>query len=203
MGLGPSKEKIRKILEKSMTNPNINEQKNLKIEYKYKQGDGMDIEEAASNQNSSEGSDYQENSDSFNFSTDENQTITGIIKHQLLCPGFYIFFDQFKFLNCMRASISYNTLAFSCHRIIASHFVFIFRNQIHNISDIAFQSFAHLHQNFHAHILTFGEFRDRSPTDPGLCLKVFLLPILIYEQFPKLFVTNFHSAFLSVQSLNI
>ena len=76
MGLGPSKEKIRKILEKSMTNPNINEQKNLKIEYKYKQGDGMDIEEAASNQNSSEGSDYQENSDSFNFSTDENQTIT-------------------------------------------------------------------------------------------------------------------------------
>ena len=76
MGLGPSKEKIRKILEKSMTNPNINEQKNLKIEYKYKQGDGMDIEEAASNQNNSEGSDYQENSDSFNFSTDENQTIT-------------------------------------------------------------------------------------------------------------------------------
>mgnify|MGYP004448635109 CR=1 FL=1 len=27
MGLGPSKEKIRKILEKSMTNPNSNEQK--------------------------------------------------------------------------------------------------------------------------------------------------------------------------------
>ena len=59
-----------------MANPNINEQKNLKIEYKYKQGDGMDIEEATSNQNSSEGSDYQENGDSFNFSIDEKQTIT-------------------------------------------------------------------------------------------------------------------------------
>jgi hypothetical protein len=76
MGLGPSKEKIRKILEKSMTNPNSNEQRNLKIEYKYKQGDGMDIEESASNTTSSEGSDYQENGDSFNFSTDENQTFT-------------------------------------------------------------------------------------------------------------------------------
>ena len=64
-----------KILEKSMTNPNINEQKNLKIEYKYKQGDDMDIEEAAFNQNSSEGSDYQENRDSFIFYTDGNQTI--------------------------------------------------------------------------------------------------------------------------------
>lgn len=36
----------------------------------------MDIEEAASHQNSSEGSNYQENSDSFNFSIDEKQTIT-------------------------------------------------------------------------------------------------------------------------------
>jgi hypothetical protein len=68
MGLGPSKEKIRKILEKSMTNPNSNEQRNLKIEYKYKQGDGLDIEEAANNTTNAEGSDYQENGDSFNFS---------------------------------------------------------------------------------------------------------------------------------------
>ena len=75
MGLGPSKEKIRKILEKSMTNPNSNEQKNLKIEYKYKQGEIMDIEDSASNSTSTEGSDYQENGDSFNFSTDDNQTI--------------------------------------------------------------------------------------------------------------------------------
>ena len=35
MGLGPSKEKIRKILEHSITNPNMSEQKNLKIEYKF------------------------------------------------------------------------------------------------------------------------------------------------------------------------
>ena len=76
MGLGPSKEKIRKILEKSMTNPNSNEQKNLKIEYKYKQGEIMDIEDSTTNTTNTEGSDYQENGDSFNFSTDDNQTIT-------------------------------------------------------------------------------------------------------------------------------
>ncbi len=78
MGLGPSKEKIRKILEKSINNQNINTQsiQNLKIEYKYKQGEGMDIEETVSNTSSSEGSDYQEGSDSFNFSQDDSQTIT-------------------------------------------------------------------------------------------------------------------------------
>ena len=77
MGLGPSKEKIRKILEKSINNQNINTQSlaNLKIEYKYKQGDGMDIEETVSNTTSSEGSDY-DGTDSFNFSQDETQNIT-------------------------------------------------------------------------------------------------------------------------------
>ena len=54
MGLGPSKEKIRKILEKSMTNPNANEQRNLKIEYKYKQNDGMDVEDTTTNSGSNE-----------------------------------------------------------------------------------------------------------------------------------------------------
>ena len=44
MGLGPSKEKIRKILERSIQNPNNREQKNLKIEYKYTQE--IDMEEA-------------------------------------------------------------------------------------------------------------------------------------------------------------
>ena len=77
MGLGPSKEKIRKILEKSINNQNINTQSlaNLKIEYKYKQGDGMDIEETVSNNSSSEGSDF-DGTDSFNFSQDETQNIT-------------------------------------------------------------------------------------------------------------------------------
>ena len=41
----------------------------------------MDIEEAAFNQNSSKGSDYQENSDSFNFFTHENQTITSPLQN--------------------------------------------------------------------------------------------------------------------------
>ena len=74
MGLGSSKEKIRKILEKNINDQNINTQslQNLKIEYKYKykQGVGMDNEETVSNTSSLEGS------DSFNFSQDESQTIT-------------------------------------------------------------------------------------------------------------------------------
>ena len=36
----------------------------------------MDIEESAYNTAKSEGSEYQENGDSFIFSTDKNQTIT-------------------------------------------------------------------------------------------------------------------------------
>ena len=56
MGLGPSKEKIRRILERSITNPNMSEQKNLKIEYKYKQTDSMEVEEAPSSGPSTESS---------------------------------------------------------------------------------------------------------------------------------------------------
>ena len=82
MGLGPSKEKIRKISEKSINNTNINSQslQSLKIEYKYKQGDGMDIEETVSNTSSNDGSEYQDGSDSFNFSQDESQNITSSLQ---------------------------------------------------------------------------------------------------------------------------
>jgi len=45
MGLGPSKEKIRKILEHSITNPNMSEQKNLKIEYKFDYAGATEAEE--------------------------------------------------------------------------------------------------------------------------------------------------------------
>ena len=75
MGLGPSKEKIRKILEKSMTNPNANEQRNLKIEYKYKQNDGMDLDETASTTTNTEQSEYSGENDSFSFSTEITQSI--------------------------------------------------------------------------------------------------------------------------------
>ena len=75
MGLGPSKEKIRKILEKSMTNPNINEQKNLKIEYKYKQNEGMDMDDTTSTSTSTEPSEMSGDNDSFSFSTEMTQAI--------------------------------------------------------------------------------------------------------------------------------
>ena len=50
MGLGPSKEKIRKILEHSITNSNISEQKNLKIEYKFIYAESAEAEDNPSAQ---------------------------------------------------------------------------------------------------------------------------------------------------------
>ena len=75
MGLGPSKEKIRRILERSITNPNMSEQKNLKIEYKYKQTESMEVEENTNNMPTSENSENTEN-DSFTFSQEVTQTLT-------------------------------------------------------------------------------------------------------------------------------
>ena len=74
MGLGPSKEKIRKILERSITNPNTNEQKNLKIEYKINLTESMEAEENSANMTNSESNDNSEN-DSFYFSTDLTMTL--------------------------------------------------------------------------------------------------------------------------------
>jgi len=75
MGHKQSKEKIRKILEeKNISNPNSNEQKNLKIEYKCNQEEGMNLETNSNNVNG-KNSDYQDNKDSYNFSKDENQAI--------------------------------------------------------------------------------------------------------------------------------
>ena len=74
MGLGPSKEKIRKILERSITNPNTNEQKNLKIEYKINLTESMEAEENSANMTNAESNDNSEN-DSFYFSTDLTMTL--------------------------------------------------------------------------------------------------------------------------------
>ena len=76
MGLGPSKEKIRRILEHSITNPNMNEQKNLKIEYKYKQTDSMDPEENTNSMPQSENTSEATENDSFTFSTEVTQALT-------------------------------------------------------------------------------------------------------------------------------
>ena len=74
MGLGPSKEKIRRILERSITNPNMNEQKNLKIEYKYKTVESMEVEESSNNMPTSDNSENPEN-DSFTFSQEITQNL--------------------------------------------------------------------------------------------------------------------------------
>ena len=76
MGLGPSKEKIRKILEDSMINPNTNEQKYSKIEYKYKQTESMDVEENTANMNQGENQQNTgEGSESFIFSQEITQAL--------------------------------------------------------------------------------------------------------------------------------
>ena len=76
MGLGPSKEKIRKILEDSMINPNTNEQKYSKIEYKYKQTESMDVEENTANMNQGENQQNTgEGGESFIFSQEITQAL--------------------------------------------------------------------------------------------------------------------------------
>jgi len=74
MGLGPSKDKIRKILEKSISNINTNEQKDLKIEYKYNLSENLqacDSIQNTSNDTSTEGP----GDDSFNFSQEIVQVV--------------------------------------------------------------------------------------------------------------------------------
>ena len=73
MGIGPNKSKILKILENSVTGPNINEQRNLKLEYKYK-SDYLDEEMLLSNNEENENS-----FDSFDFSFEGMQSITSCL----------------------------------------------------------------------------------------------------------------------------
>ena len=71
MGAAPNKEKIFQILEQSITNPFINEEKNLRIE--YKQIDSIEFEE---NETVSDKKGDAKN-DSFTLSNEEEQILTG------------------------------------------------------------------------------------------------------------------------------
>ena len=72
MGIGPNKEMIHNILEHSIINSNLNEQKALTIEYKYKQTESM---EDYDNENKvNENGDDIEN-DSFTFSIEKDQIL--------------------------------------------------------------------------------------------------------------------------------
>ena len=70
MGAAPNKEKIFQILEQSITNPFINEEKNLRIE--YKQIDSIEFEE---NETVSDKKEDAKN-DSFTLSNEEEQILT-------------------------------------------------------------------------------------------------------------------------------
>ena len=76
MGLGPSKEKIRKILEHSITNPISSDQKNIKIEYKFDYA-GAAAEAEESSNASTRGGDSKGGSenDSFILSQEVTQTL--------------------------------------------------------------------------------------------------------------------------------
>ena len=76
MGLGPSKEKIRKILEHSITNPISSDQKNIKIEYKFDYA-GAAAEAEENSNASTRGGDNKGGSenDSFILSQEVNQAL--------------------------------------------------------------------------------------------------------------------------------
>ena len=76
MGLGPSKEKIRKILEHSITNPISSDQKNIKIEYKFDYT-GAAAEAEENSNASTRGGDNKGGSenDSFILSQEVTQTL--------------------------------------------------------------------------------------------------------------------------------
>ena len=74
MGLGPSKDKIRKILEKSISNINANEQKDLKIEYKYNLSENLQACDTIQNTSNDTSADASSD-DSFNFSQEIVQVV--------------------------------------------------------------------------------------------------------------------------------
>ena len=76
MGLGPSKEKIRKILEHSITNPISSDPKNIKIEYKFDYA-GAAAEAEENSNASTRGGDNKGGSenDSFILSQEVNQAL--------------------------------------------------------------------------------------------------------------------------------
>ena len=75
MGLGPSKKKIIKILVNSITNLNISEQKNFKIEYKFSYSEISNTEEnPSSTMNGIDNSERADN-ESFIFSQEVNQVL--------------------------------------------------------------------------------------------------------------------------------
>ena len=85
MVIGPDKEKIRRILAKSITEPNLNEKKNFKIEYKYTDFIDDSIEEIdeknkpnekfKTSEAKNDEEDFNFSNDSFNFSNESNQHI--------------------------------------------------------------------------------------------------------------------------------
>ena len=72
MGIGPNKEMIHNILEHSIINSNLNEQKALTIEYKYKQIESM---EDYDNENKVNENDDDIENDSFTFTVEYTQKL--------------------------------------------------------------------------------------------------------------------------------
>ena len=72
MGIGPNKEIIHNILEHSIINSNLNEQKALTIEYKYKQIESM---EDYDNENKVNENDDDIENDSFTLSIETAQIL--------------------------------------------------------------------------------------------------------------------------------
>ena len=75
MGIAPSKKDIKKILENSITNRNISEQNNFKIEYKFNYNEYSSEEENSSSTMNQKNNCEKEDNESFIFSQEITQVL--------------------------------------------------------------------------------------------------------------------------------
>ena len=75
MGIAPSKKDIKKILENSITNQNISEQNNFKIEYKFNYNELFIEEENSSSTMNQKNNCEGEDNESFIFSQEITQVL--------------------------------------------------------------------------------------------------------------------------------
>ena len=75
MGIAPSKKDIKKILENSITNRNISEQNNFKIEYKFNYNEYSSVEENSSSTMNQKNNCEKEDNESFIFSQEITQVL--------------------------------------------------------------------------------------------------------------------------------
>ena len=70
--------------------------------------------------------------------------------------------------------------------------LYFVRYDLHNILNTAIQCGADFHENLRGDMTVPAHLGDGRRADASLCTQVFLLHILVDEQFPELFITDRH-----------